>query len=185
MRNIILTSLVVLIITGGAARANPFFGDRRHQVAANISMGVESSFIAPPPFRIVPFNEFHLQYSVPTTLFYFPARFSFNVSQMVGYGKKYGWDWRDFTIPALYLTEDVILFHGNKWYTGAGAGAGFQIRKNDRIGSTLIFVFKVFAGYKINDAFAVELYTKHFSNGNTTPENYSYGFWGVGATYNF
>jgi hypothetical protein len=188
MRNLGSFLLISLIIAAQPVRAennNPFFGDSKHQVALNVSLGVESGFIVPAPARIVPFNEFHFQYSVPATLFYLPARFSINLSQMAGYGRKYDWDWRDFTIPVLYLTEDVLFFNFQHWYGGAGAGAGFQISENERIGSKLIFAFKVFVGHKFNDSFGMEVYMKHFSNGNTAPENNSYGFWGLGATYTF
>lgn len=184
----ILFILPIIMITAQSVRAddyNPFFGDARHQIAFNVGLGVESGFLTPPPARWVPFTEFNLQYSVPSTFFYFPARFSINATQTVGYGKGYGWDWRDFSIPIIYLTEDVMLFDYKNAYIGAGAGAGFQIKENARIGSKFIFTLKVFIGYKFTDRMAGEIFVQHFSNGNTAPENNSYGFWGMGVTYNF
>lgn len=164
---------------------NPFFGDFRHQVALNIGAGIDSGIIVPLPARFVPFAELHVQYSVPSTLFYFPSRLSLNVTQTIGFGRRYGWDWDDYSIPIIYLTKDVAFAHGRNWYAGMGAGGGFQVAENDRIGSKLVFTLKLFAGYRINERATTEIYVKHFSNGNTAPENNSYAFYGMGMTYNF
>jgi hypothetical protein len=100
----------------------------------------------PPPFRPVPFTVLHFQYSLPTDFFELPARKSINIAQTIGFAKKYDWDWRDFSIPMVFVSEDIALFHGENWYTGIGAGIGMQAQQNDRIGSKLIFQFKLFAG---------------------------------------
>jgi len=182
---VFLLSFATFCIHAHGAGHNPFFGDYRHQAGLSLGTGVNDSYLVPPPTKPVPFSELHAQYSVPSTLFYFPARFSMNITQTVGFGDKYGWDWPRYSIPILYLTQDLALLHGEKWYAGAGAGAGFQLKKNDRISSTFLFTFKVFAGYKFTERTSAEFYIKHFSNGTTTPENFSYGFYGLGITYNF
>ncbi|MCL2737554.1 MAG: acyloxyacyl hydrolase [Alphaproteobacteria bacterium] len=177
-------SAVCCFRAADAAR-NPFFDGYAHQFGASMGAGVNGRQLVPPPVKPVPFSELHLQYSVPTTMFYLPARFSMNVSQTVGFGRKYGWDWTSYSIPILYLTQDVSPLHGEKWYAGLGAGGGFQLVKNERISSTFLFTFKIFMGYRFTERMAGEFYVKHFSNGTLTPENYSYGFYGLGITYNF
>lgn len=187
MKKIIL-SLPVILACGGYARAenyNPFFVGHRHQVAFSLGTGVNNGIIVPLPSQFVPFAEIHVQYSVPDTLFYLPSRLSANISQTVGFGKKYGWEWSEYSIPIFYITQDVVLLHSRNVYFGMGAGGGFQVAENDRIGSKLLFTLKVFTGYRFNEKFAGEIYVKHFSNGNTAPQNYSYAFYGIGVTYNF
>jgi hypothetical protein len=83
------------------------------------------------------------------------------------------------------LSEDVIPFHGNNWYSLIGIDVGFQAQQNERIGSKLLFGFKIGAGFRLSECTAVELYAQHFSNGNTAPENNSYAFYGLGMIYNF
>ena len=87
--------------------------------------------------------------------------------------------------PIAYITKDIAFLYNDKWHFGAGPGIGFQLNENDRIGSRLLFTFNIFLGYRFTEKFGMEIYTRHFSNGSTTPNNYSYGFYGLGATYNF
>jgi len=203
--------LPLLFITSIAAASidNPFFRGYRHQVGFSIGAGVNSGIIVPPPMEWVPFAEFHIQYSVPATIFYFPARFSINITQTVGWDSKYDlsfrrgyssrrwrtpeqcppgacqWRWQDYTIPIIYLSLDVALWHNDRWFVGVGPGVGMQGQENERIGSKLVFIFKPFIGYRINDRTAIEFYIRHFSNGNTAPENNSYAFYGISITRNF
>ena len=187
MRKIFLFTVAVFLCFQSvwADDHNPFFGDHRHQVALSLGWGTGNGFIVPPPAYFVPFAEAHVQYSVPSTMFYFPGRFSLNITQTIGLGRGRGWDWRDLSIPIVYLTQDVALLQYEDFYFGAGGGGGFQVQENSRIGSKLIFTLKLFIGYNITESFAMEVYVKHFSNGNTAPENNSYAFYGLSATYSF
>jgi hypothetical protein len=183
-----VTAILMTFAVGGYAQAdefNPFFIGHRHQIGFSVGTGVNSGVIVPPPIQFVPFTEYHFQYSVPSDMFYFPARFSFNITQTVGYAKSRGWNWPHYSIPIGYLTKDIAFLYGRNWYAGLGGGGGFQAKENERIGSKLVFTFKLFAGYRLNDKTAIEAYIKHFSNGNTAPENNSYAFYGLGITYNF
>ena len=164
---------------------NPFTGTHEHQVALYMAQGVDSGFLVPPPSRPVPFYILHLQYSQPTTFFKIPARQSINFGETVGFGEKYHWDWDKYSIPMVFVSEDLALLYGDCWYFSVGAGVGFQAQENERIGSKLLFQFKVAAGWHMTDELTLEIYTQHFSNGNTAPENNSYGFYGVGMTYSF
>lgn len=177
--------LISAITTTATAGNNTFFSGYDNQVAFNFGYGVNSGFLLPPPTQFVPFNMIQFQYSQPTTFFRLPARQSLGVIQTLGHGKKYGWHWDKYTIPIAILSEDVIFAHGDKWYTFMGLGVGMQAQQNERIGSKLLFGFKLGAGYKISDCIGTEFFVQHFSNGNTAPENNSYAFYGLGLTYSF
>ena len=185
----ILCALTVFFITaGGAAWANvenPFLNGYENQVAFNVGAGVNDGFLIPSPSEFVPFNMLHLQYSQNMTFFGIQARKSLNVIQTIGWGKKYGWNWEKYTIPIAMLSVDISPFYCGDWYTFVGMGAGFQAQQNKRIGSKLIFSFKLGAGYRISECTSVEVFAHHFSNGNTAPENNSYAFYGMGLTYSF
>ena len=189
MKKIFFTSLFIILSTPVFAdinsESNPFFKGYDNQIAFNFGYGVNSGFLLPPPTQFVPFILLHGQYSQPTTFFRLPARKSINLHQTIGNGGKYGWNWDKYTIPIVTLSEDIALFYGDQWYTFAGIGVGMQLQQNERIGSKLIFGFKLGAAYRISDCTSFEVFMQHMSNGNTAPQNYSYAFYGLGLTYNF
>ena len=164
---------------------NPFMGTYQQQVAFGIGQGFDTGILLPPPVRPVPFYIATFQYSQPTTFFRVPARRSLNISETLGLDRKYGWEWQDYTIPMIYFTEDIALFRYDRVYAGLGAGAGLQAKQNKRIGSKLIFEFKLTFGYNLNEQWAAEFFIQHFSNANTADENNSYAFYGLGFTYNY
>ena len=164
---------------------NPFMGTYQEQFAFGIGQGFDTGILLPPPIKPVPFYIGTIQYSQPTSFFRIPARRSINISMTLGLGEARGWKWQDYTIPMAYLTEDIALFRYKRLYAGVGAGVGLQAEENDRIGSKLIFQFKVTFGYNFSNQWAMELFIQHFSNANTADENNSYAFYGLGATYNF
>ena len=185
-----LIALFIAVFSGTAiaetdVKFNPFIDGYDNQIAVNFGYGVNSGFLVPPPTQFVPFNMLHLQYSQPTTFFRVPARQSINVIQTLGHGSKYGWNWDKYTIPIVMLSQDFALIYSNDWYTFMGLGIGMQGQQNERIGSKLLFGFKLGAGYRITECTAVELFMQHYSNGNTAPENNSYAFYGLGMTYSF
>lgn len=164
---------------------NPFFGENKNQIVIMVGQGFDQGFLVPPPFRIVPFYVTQIQYSQPTTFFRLPARQSINLAQTIGSGTKYGWHWDSYSIPIIFLTEDVALLNVCDWYFGVGAGGGLQAHQNARMGSKWLFEFKIMTGYRFTDAFGAEFYVQHFSNGNTASDNHSYAFYGLGLTYSF
>jgi len=188
MRKIILLLLSITCISQaalGSDKKNPFFGDRQNQVALQLGTGVDSGFLIPPPLRYVPFSIVQLQYSQATTFFKLPARQSLNIAHTIGFDRKYGWDWNEYSIPMAFVSGDVALLSGERWYFGTGFGAGMQAKENARIGSKLLFQFKMLFGYRITDSINGELFMLHISNGNTAPANNSYAFYGLGLLYNF
>lgn len=164
---------------------NPFMGKYEQQVAFGIGQGFDTGILLPPPVYPVPYYIATIQYSQPTTFFKIPARRSINVSETLGLYSKRGWDWQDYSVLIGYISEDIALFRYHDLYAGMGAGVGLQAHQNDRIGSKLIFQFKVTFGYNLNEKWATELFIQHFSNANTAEENNSYAFYGLGFTYNY
>ena len=184
MRNF-LSVLLTCLVSGAFADENPFFDGYENQIVFNVGTGTNHGFLISPPTEFVPFAMLQFQYSQPASFFGMPARMSLNVFQTIGYGKRYGWDWRDFTIPIAMASGDIVLFSNDDWYSFMGFGMGFQAQQNDRIGSKLIFGFKLGAAYRISECTAIEGFIQHMSNGNTAPENNSYAFYGLGFAYNF
>lgn len=164
---------------------NPFMGVYQNQIAFGIGQGFDTGWLLPPPVRPVPFYIGSFQYSQPTTFFRVPARRSINISQTLGFYEKYDWDWPSYTIPMIYITEDIALFRVNRVYGGMGAGVGLQAKENERLGAKLIFQFKLSFGYNFNKKWAGEFFIQHFSNANTAEDNHSYAFYGLGFTYNY
>lgn len=166
-------------------RKDPFMGTYQQQISFGLGQGFDTGILLPPPIHPVPFYVATIQYSQPTTFFRVPARRSLNISQTIGLYSQRGWDWQDYTIPMFYITEDIALFRYNKLYSGLGAGVGLQAQQNDRIGSKLLFQFKLTLGYNFSNKWATELFIQHFSNANTADENNSYAFYGLAFTYNY
>lgn len=185
MKKIIYSLLIISAPITATANTNPFFNGYDNQYALDFGWGVDSGFLIPAPIRWVPFIMMQAQYSQPTEFFRLPARKSLNIIQTLGSGESRGWHWDKYTIPIVTISEDVILAHGKKWYFYTGFAAGFQMQQNERIGSKLLFGFKIGSGYKISDCMNLEFFAQHYSNGNTAKENHSYAFFGTGITYNF
>ena len=185
MKKIACSLLILSAFASAHADTNPFFNGYENQVAVNFGWGVDSGFLLPAPIKWVPFIMMHAQYSQPTKFFNLPARKSLNITQTLGFGTSRGWHWDKYTIPIVMLSEDVILAHGKNWYFYTGLGVGMQAQQNERIGSKLLFGFKIGSGYKLTECTNLELFMQHYSNGNTAPENNSYAFFGFGMTYNF
>lgn len=164
---------------------NPFMWTYQEQIAFGIGQGFDTGILLPPPVKPVPFYIGTIQYSQPTSFFRIPARRSLNISMTLGLGEAHGWKWQNYTIPMAYITEDIALFRYKRLYAGLGAGVGLQAQENARIGSKLIFQFKVTFGCNLSRRWALEMFIQHFSNANTADENNSYAFYGLGATYNF
>lgn len=166
-------------------KKNPFMNTYQNQFAFGIGQGFDTGWLLPLPVKIVPFYILNFQYSQPTSFFRIPARQSINLSQTIGMGKKNGWNWASFSIPIAYLSEDIALLSMDNFYTATGAGVGLQAHQNERISSKLLFVFKITFGYNFNERWSGELFIQHFSNANTSYQNNSYAFYGIGFTHNF
>ena len=185
MKKILCILLISYIPSAAHAEYNPFFNGYDNQVTFSFGWGVDDGFLIPAPIKWVPFVMLQAQYSQPTEFFRLPARKSLNIIQTFGAGTSRGWHWDKYTIPIATVSEDVILAHGKNWYFYSGLAVGFQLQQNERIGSKLLFGFKIGGGYKLSECTNLEFFAQHYSNGNTAEENNSYAFFGTGLTYSF
>ncbi len=185
MKKYIALLFISMCMCTANAATNPFMGDAENQISFYLGQGFDNGYIVALPYHAVPFYMVQAKYSQPATFFRLPARMSMNLAETVGLGKKYGWDWRKYTIPIVFISGDTALLYGEKWYAGVGSGVGLQAQQNERLGAKLLFEFKLFYGYHINEKWGIELYAQHFSNANTADENHSYAFYGFGVNRNF
>ncbi len=197
MKKIFLPFTFFLVPLVSFAAANPFMGDNQSQIMLNIGQGVDSYSLLPLPTRWVPYTMVQVQYSQPTTVFRLPARQNIAITKNFGYGTKYGrgpsekwpdgleWDWTEYSTEYAQITWDVALLSGDGWYFAVGMGLAMQGRQNERNNTKFMIPMKLMAGYRFAKNWNVELFSQHYSNGDTGDMNYSYNFWGLGLGYSF
>ncbi|MCL2737504.1 MAG: acyloxyacyl hydrolase [Alphaproteobacteria bacterium] len=186
MKKLILVP--VFMLCGFAAAADfapPMFGGHRNQIAINVGQGTDATWLLPLPGRRAWFAMYEFRYSQPNSFFRLPGRQNLNIAYIHGWRDDDNWAWTDVTVPLFYWSQDAVLYSTRNWYHGGGMGVGMQLQENDRIGTKLIFAFKLFSGYRLSDTWNMELFMQHFSNGSTSDANYSYNFFGVGFVRNF
>ena len=169
---------------------NPFLFDRENQIFINIGQGIAGTWMLEPPKNPVPYNMLQLQYSQPIKFFRLPSRLSANYIQTIGYGvskttRGNTWNWQDYTTMIAFLSVDSPFVWTNKLYFGSGIGTGIQAVENERIDTKFLLGLKIFIGYAFLQRWRLEAFFHHFSNGSTSPQNYSYNFYGFGVGYNF
>jgi hypothetical protein len=89
---------------------------------------------------------------------------------------------QDLILPAFWWTSPKPFC---KIYAGINLGIYIEPNITDRIGSRFTFGERVFLGYRIIDGLTVELYGRHFSNGDLTEINGGQNFIGLSAMWNF
>ena len=196
MKHLCLFVALSLFCAPVLAADNPFFGEKQNQLSITIGQGFDSGELIAVKHlnHIAPYYMFNLQYSQPTTFFRLPARQSINLVKTIGLkdknydgGCRHGTDceWTEYGAEIFMLSEDVSLYDINNWYFGTGMGIAIQGKENQRLDTKFLMGFRLFAGYKLNDSWSLELVMQHFSNGDTGVENNVYDFWGISAAYNF
>ena len=196
MKLFYLCTAISLFCAPVFAGSNPFFGEKQNQLSLTIGQGFDSGeLIAVKHLRhIAPYYMFNVQYSQPTTFFRLPARQSINAVKTVGLhdknydgGCRHGIDckWTEYGAEIFMLSGDVSLYNTSRWYFGTGMGAAVQGKQNKRLDTKFLLGFRLFAGYKLNENWNLELVMQHFSNGDTGEENNVYDFWGISTAYNF
>lgn len=196
MRFFYLFIIISLFYAPVFASDNPFFGEKQNQLSLTIGQGFDSGELI--AFKhlnhVAPYYMVNLQYSQPTTFFRLPGRQSINAIKTFGIrnknydgGCRYAGEceWREYGSEIFMLSGDVSLYNTTKWYFGTGMGVAIQGRENQRLNTKFLLGFRLFAGYKLNEKWNLELVMQHFSNGDTGEENNVYDFWGLSAAYNF
>ncbi len=165
----------------GAQMRNPMFGDKQNQFgvygAGSTGTGSPLSHMGSKVQYTEDLGEIELQYSQPSEFFRLPARSSVHLIQIIG---------EDKTQPAFGLMQEFLFIPNlERFYAGLGLGIYMKERANDgRIDSRFTFGERLFLGYHF-DSMTLELYWRHFSNGDLTPINTAYNFFGLGTVWNF
>jgi hypothetical protein len=181
-----LASLVLLPCLFGPALAdslvdNPMFGDKQNQFGlyAGGSTGTGAVSRMGSTLQVQEdLGVVELQYAQPSTFFRLPARSSIHVAQIVG---------QDKTQVVFGLMQEFLLVPNFEHvYAGLGLGIYIKERSTDgRVDSAFTFGEKLFLGYRFDNDYCLELYWRHFSNGDITPVNEAYNFVGLGLIKNF
>lgn len=124
----------------------------------------------------------HFQYSQPTNFFVYQQENLQILYKLLDIEKIIGFEQ---IIKFKSLHYQKILYNEDKFYFGSGIAICFQKLENECVERKLLFGFKLLSGYKISDKFNTELFMQHFSNGETSINNFSYNFWELGISYNF
>jgi hypothetical protein len=167
------------------AAYNPMFGDKQNQFALYAGGSTGTGALNKMGTSWVPvedMGEIELRYAQPTTFFRLPARQSVDVAQIIDLGDSK----HKRTQPVFGLMQEFLFLPNfEQFYAGFGLGIYLKQNIDDRIDSRFTFGEKLFVGHRFNDEYAVELYWRHFSNGDLTPINHAYNFIGLGATWSF
>ncbi|OHU85936.1 hypothetical protein BKN38_00305 [Helicobacter sp. CLO-3] len=85
--------------------------------------------------------------------------------------------------------QDVFFSLGRHFYAGLGIGIYIRSRLDSRVGSAFTFGERLFMGYAQQigggGGLSLEIFIKHYSNGDLTPRNAGFNFLGLGAGYSF
>lgn len=160
-------------------------GNWQNQAALRLGWGSAASEMVPNFGRMVPFGVVLLDYSQPAAIFRLPARMNFHLGYTVGWGEKYGENWRDYSWPQTGISLDASLISWGRFYGGTGVGAFMKWQVDARQDSRFMFMTRAFIGYRATDRFSGEAFIKHYSDGNLTPINGAYNFVGLGITAGF
>lgn len=178
----------LLLLPGLAAPAladtpvsNPMFGNQQNQFGlyAGGSTGTGAVSRMGSTLQVQEdLGVVELQYAQPSTFFRLPARSSIHLAQIMGQDKTQ-------TVFGL-MQEFLLLPNFEHVYAGLGLGIYIKERSTDgRVDSAFTFGEKLFLGYRFDSDYCLELYWRHFSNGDITPVNAAYNFVGLGLIKNF
>lgn len=160
---------------------NPMFGDKQNQLALYAAGSTGTGAVSRMGSTLKVEEDMglvELQYAQPSTFFRLPARSSVHVAQITGLDK-------DQLVFGL-AQEFLFIPNFEHFYAGLGLGIYIKERSTDgRVDSAFTFGEKLFLGYRFDNDVALELYWRHFSNGDITPVNAAYNFVGLGLIKNF
>lgn len=164
---------------------NPMFGnDDKNAIAIYAAQGTGAGtlfkLVDPFLWDFEPMTMAMLQYSQPISIFRLPARMNLNIVQNFGYGDDHG-----LSFFAVGVTWDVVLAYWRGFYIGVGLGPYMRDSRDRYVNSRLVFGERVFLGKNIGDAWRIELFTQHFSNGDFTETNRGFNFTGLAVSYSF
>jgi len=166
--------------TAFAQIPNVAFGERENQLSLHLGQSGRNYM---EDFFLIGFS-----YSQPNRFFRLPGRINVEFMTHRGLGtlSRYNQD------MVFGFSQDVVLpvfwrwgQHFSRMYLGINLGIYIESEITDRIGSKFTFGERAFLGYRIIDALALELYYRHFSNGDLTAINSGQDLIGLSVMWNF
>lgn len=167
---------------------NPLFANK-HSSQFLLYYAFSSEHINMRNLSQAKFENLHLlaaQYGESTYFFKMNGRRNFELIYFAGFGKC-----APYRQLIAGLSQDLILpldliplSFFKHFYAGASLGIYIGQEITDRIGSRFSFGQKYFLGYGFGN-FTVELYKRHFSNGDLTEINHGQNFFGLALGYSF
>ncbi|WP_256325497.1 acyloxyacyl hydrolase [Helicobacter sp. CLO-3] len=129
-----------------------------------------------------------VHYYQPNRAFRLPGRLGVELEYMFG-GNRFGDKNEAFNQVIFGGVQDVFFSLGRHFYAGLGIGIYIRSRLDSRVGSAFTFGERLFMGYAQQigggGGLSLEIFIKHYSNGDLTPRNAGFNFLGLGAGYSF
>lgn len=185
MKKYITIILAIITLPALGADNNPMFGKNAdNAIALYVSQGTGpgSLFKLVDPFlwEFEPMTNLMVQYSQPASIFRLPSRINLAFVQNFGYRHD-----RGLSFMAVGVSWDVALVQWRGFYIGAGLGPYMRDSRDHYVQSRLVFGERFFIGKNIGDAWRIEFFTQHFSNGDFTETNRGFNFTGLAVNYSF
>jgi hypothetical protein len=180
LKNVIFVSCLCLglVVT---CEARSYFGEKENQLS--IYVGQEFTGINGKNPRIEQLCGFHIVYSQPNTFFRLQGRQNFEGLCFFAYNNKY----RKYNRFTAGLSQDIIIpvyIYNCNFFCGLGTGIFISDIGTEKISSRFMFGQKAFVGIKFGTEI-IELFVRHFSNGDLTSKNEGYNFFGIAIVHNF
>ncbi|MDR1494723.1 MAG: acyloxyacyl hydrolase [Rickettsiales bacterium] len=179
-------SFLILLLTISANRAlgaNPIFGEAQNQISLHLGQGLGSGGA---PFSIFKFDKkpngfylFSVQYSQPDTNFRLAGRRNLEFMILKGFGAEYKYSQSMFG-----ASWDILLLWGERMYLGVSLGAYIKSKIDEWIDSRFTFGERMFVGCRFQ-RLNLEIFVRHFSNGDLTTINHGYDFVGTALALNY
>lgn len=161
---------------------NPAFNDKRNAIRLEFGASVQSKGFE---------NLYQMEfiYSQPNGFFRLHGRLNLEIGGFFGFGSKGGIDLGTLNLAFAGVSEDILLplfisENSGNLYFGVGIGIYIKSKSESRIGSNFTFGERAFVGY-LYDAFNIEIFIKHFSNGTIALPNKGFNFFGINMGYVF
>ncbi|MDR0304203.1 MAG: acyloxyacyl hydrolase [Chitinispirillales bacterium] len=122
-----------------------------------------------------------LNYSQPNDFFRLPGRRNVEFLTQRGIGEL-----SQYNQNIIFgFSQDLISPAVWRLYGGINLGIYIKPQMTDRISSRFTFGERAFLGFRVIDELVLELYARHFSNGDLTGGNAGQNFIGLSVMWNF
>jgi hypothetical protein len=165
---------LLCVVAVNAEIPNPVFNGKDNQISVHFGQslwggGIEELF------------NLGVCYSQPNRFFRLPGRQSVELMTQFGFG-----DYSKYNQDAIFgFAQDVMTPDFWRLYAGYNLGIYIKTQITGRIGSRFTFGQRAFLGFRAADNLNLELFRRHFSNGDLTEQNLAQNFIGLNAAWSF